>query len=90
MCACSLVPRPSRFLVHIKYFAYNVCVRAGRSGNEAMCVCVFTCACTCMCVCVCMCVRVCGEGEHINRGHAGCFMKEELKRGVKGKKEKCV
>ena len=31
----SLVPRPSRFLVHIKYFAYNVCVRAGRSGNEA-------------------------------------------------------
>ena len=33
--AHSLVPRPSRFLVHIKYFAYNVCVRAGRSGNEA-------------------------------------------------------
>ena len=31
----SLVPRPSRFLVHIKYFAYNVCVRAGRSGDEA-------------------------------------------------------
>ena len=21
--------------MHIKYFAYNVCVRAGRSGNEA-------------------------------------------------------
>ena len=41
----SLVPRPSRshtniireiFYMHQKaYFAYNVCVRAGRSGNEA-------------------------------------------------------
>ena len=24
-------------MVHIKYFAYHVCVRAGRSGNEATC-----------------------------------------------------
>ena len=47
VCVASFPDLPARtqtlyakyFLVHIKYFAYNFCVRAGRSGNEAICVC---------------------------------------------------